>query len=110
MLVYRHLHVERYINKTSSLLLKDTGRSLHKQYNYSLLQMLLYAKNYYKYFNSGMQLVRWPLYSFINPLPPLKAENVAACQKCCGHVHDKGGNISNILSLLKCTAQLYMVC
>ena len=54
----RHLHddtslyyitffVERYINKTSSLLLKDTGHSPHNQYNYSLLWILLYAKNYY---------------------------------------------------------------
>ena len=57
----RHLHgdtslyyitsfVERYINKTGSLLLKDTGRSPCKQYNYSLLWILLYVKNYYKYF------------------------------------------------------------
>ena len=32
----------------------------------------------------------------------LKAEYVAACQKCYIHsVHDKGGNISNLLSHLK---------
>ena len=33
----------------------------------------------------------------------LKAEDVAACQKCCirSHVHDKGCNTSNLLSHLK---------
>ena len=32
----------------------------------------------------------------------LKAEDVTACQKCYIHsVHDKGGNISNLLSHLK---------
>ena len=31
----------------------------------------------------------------------LKAEDVAACQKCCSHVHDNGGNTSNLLSHLK---------
>ena len=32
----------------------------------------------------------------------LKAEDVAACQKCYGHsVYDKGGNTSNVLSHLK---------
>ena len=30
----------------------------------------------------------------------LKAD-VAACQKCCSHVHDKGCNTSNLLSHLK---------
>ena len=35
--------VERYINKTSSLLLKDTGPLPRKQYTYRLLQILLYA-------------------------------------------------------------------
>ena len=31
----------------------------------------------------------------------LKAEDVVACQKCCSHVHDKGGNTSSLLSHLK---------
>ena len=31
----------------------------------------------------------------------LKAEDIAACQKYYSHVHDKGGNTSNLLSHLK---------
>ena len=31
----------------------------------------------------------------------LKAEDIAACQKCCSHVYDKGGNTSSLLSHLK---------
>ena len=49
-LYYITSFVQRYINKSSSLLLKDTGRSPRKQYNYNLLRILLCAKNYYKYF------------------------------------------------------------
>ena len=46
-LYYITFFIESYINKTSSLLLKDTGHSPHKQYNYNLLQILLHTKKYY---------------------------------------------------------------
>ena len=67
MLVYKYLDIymtvlacttlytsfiERYINMTSNLLLKGTGRSPRKQYNYSFSWILLYMKNYNKYFKS----------------------------------------------------------
>ena len=74
----RHLHddtslyyitffIERSINKTSSLLLKDTGYSPPKQYNYL---MLVCAKDHYKYFNSHMQLVRQRFRGSINSNHP----------------------------------------
>ena len=79
----RHLHdgttlyyitffIKRYINKTSSFLLKDTGHLPSEQYNYTLSQIRRITTNI---FNSGMRLVRQRLHGFISPRPPLMLEN-----------------------------------
>ena len=74
-LFYSTFFVERYINQTSRLLLTDTDTDTcplpHKQYDTRLLRILLYEKNYYKYFYSRMRLLRQCLHGFINPRPPL---------------------------------------